>query len=167
MKSAYSNILCVKFTFLIYLGLLMTACFEENNYAAAFKNGNYERSFFLLKKSAKTAPDPYVHNLLGYHHELGLATPRDYEQAFTWYSKAAIADLPEAQVNLAKLLEYGRGVPADPALAYGWYWAAYRSGHESALPYVQNLSGQIYPHLIEDARIKVGKILNRELNVIE
>ncbi len=147
--------------------ILQTACLQEKNYSEAFKNGDYQRSFFLLKQSENNSPKPFVHNLLGVHYELGLATPRNYTKAYNYYEKAAIAGLPEAQVNLGRMIENGKGTTIDPALAYGWYWAAFHSGHESALPYVQNLSGQLYAHLINEARNKVGKILNKNLSVIE
>ncbi len=156
-----------KFLLIILLFFLQTACFQETNYSKAFQNGDYERSFYLLKQAERNSPDPFVHNLLGAHYELGLATPRNYSKAYKYYERAAIADLPQAQVNLGRMIENGRGTVLDPALAYGWYWAAFHSGHDSALPYVQNLSGQLYAHLINEARKKVSKILNKDLTVVK
>ena len=164
MRNTYLTV--ISKTALMCLMLLSSACFEEGDYASAYQNGDYERSLYLLKKQAASNPDAYVHNLLGVHHELGLATRRDYDEAFKWYQQAALEDLPEAQLNLARMIENGRGTTADPVFAYGWYWAAFHAGHQSALPFVQNLSGQLYPHLIDVARQQVGEILGKDLTVV-
>jgi hypothetical protein len=60
--------------------------------------------------------------------------------AFALYARAAQAGLPEAEFNTAVLLDSGRGVRTDTALAATWYARAAAHGHERA---AYNL-GQLY-----------------------
>ena len=62
------------------------------------------------------------------------------QAAFELYLRAAQAGLPEAAFNIAVLLDSGRGVEKDVALAATWYARAAAQGHDRA---AYNL-GQLY-----------------------
>jgi hypothetical protein len=62
------------------------------------------------------------------------------QAAFELYLRAAQAGLPDAAFNIAVLLDSGRGVEKDVALAATWYARAAAQGHDRA---AYNL-GQLY-----------------------
>lgn len=66
--------------------------------------------------------------------------PAEVAQAFQLYKRAAEAGLPEAQFNVAVMLDSGRGVAADLPQAAIWYARAAANGNRRA---AYNL-GQLY-----------------------
>lgn len=58
---------------------------------------------------------------VGYLYEKGEGFTRDYQQAATWYRKAADQGYQRAYANLGQLYEKGLGVPKDDAQAIIWY----------------------------------------------
>lgn len=62
----------------------------------------------------------------------GLDVPQDYQQSFTWYSKAADQDDAEAQYNLGTMYFLGKGVAKDDQQAIAWYTKAAAQGHANA-----------------------------------
>jgi TPR repeat protein len=67
-------------------------------------------------------------------------SPADVRRAFELYHRAAQAGLPEAQFNVAVMLDSGRGVAPDHAQAALWYARAASRGNKRA---AYNL-GQLY-----------------------
>ena len=57
----------------------------------------------------------------------------DYENAAFWFEKAASQGSMDAQLELAKLYEYGKGVPQDDKNAFEWYKKAAEQGNMEAL----------------------------------
>ncbi len=47
--------------------------------------------------------------------------PRNYEEAFAWFSQAAEQDYPPAQYQMGVMYATGKGVEQDNAKAYYWY----------------------------------------------
>jgi len=58
---------------------------------------------------------------IGLRYEKGLGIPINLEQAFKWYTRAAIQGDARAQFNLAFLYENGRGVKRSLKQAVKWY----------------------------------------------
>ena len=55
-----------------------------------------------------------------------------FEEAFGYFEKAANAGVADAQYAMSQLYAYGRGVPADSAMARGWLRAAAMNGFGTA-----------------------------------
>jgi hypothetical protein len=64
---------------------------------------------------------------LGLMYAQGQGMPQDYEQALTWFNKAA-EQIPGAQYNLGLMYDDGRGVPQDYKEAAKWYVKAAERG---------------------------------------
>ncbi|MDA0655569.1 MAG: tetratricopeptide repeat protein, partial [Proteobacteria bacterium] len=62
----------------------------------------------------------------------GKGVPRNYQDAVTWYQKAATQGEPAAQFNLGVMYRKGRGVPKDDKVARQWYEKAAKQGHPIA-----------------------------------
>ena len=58
---------------------------------------------------------------LGDMYFTGKGAPRDYARAADWYRKAALAGIPEAQVQMGYITQHGLGVQADPERAAKWF----------------------------------------------
>lgn len=72
-------------------------------------------------------------NMAGRCHEQGWGTAVDAEKAAHWYRQALrLAELPQAQYNLANLMAAGRGVPRDDAQAFALYRQAADEGYAKA-----------------------------------
>lgn len=84
---------------------------------------------------------------------------KDEAIAATWYRKAAEQGLPEAQNNLAFMLQMGRGVPRDLEESI----RLYRKAAEKSLPQAQNNLGCFYREAIHQAEWKGGYGLPSEL----
>ena len=70
---------------------------------------------------------------LGLAHDLGLGVPEDKVTAMLWYLKAARAGHPDAQFNVAVMLDSGLALPApDVEKASVWYTRAAMNGHPRA-----------------------------------
>lgn len=63
----------------------------------------------------------------------GKAVSKDFDQAATWYHKAASKGLAPAQYRLGTLYERGRGVKKDIKSAKAWYEHAAHRGHIKAM----------------------------------
>lgn len=78
---------------------------------------------------------------LGNLYALGQGTPKNEVEAVRLFRKAAQSGDVRAALSLAKMLEMGRGVEADPVEAYRWYWMISRGeeprdGQEAVPPEV-------------------------------
>ena len=78
----------------------------------AYFIGNYERALELLTPEANNG-NSYAQIKIGFMHENGWGTDRDFSTAIKWYEKAANADDPEGHISLAKIYAYGKGVIKD------------------------------------------------------
>lgn len=61
-----------------------------------------------------------------------LVTAQNAEEAAQWHRRSADAGYAPAQVELARMLLHGVGVPADPARAVAWLLRAEAAGHPVA-----------------------------------
>lgn len=81
-------------------------------------------------------------------HNLGVLlcaqdTPRDYQEAASWFARAAMAGVTDSQFNLAVLHERGLGLPRNIQKAYFWYEVASLAGDKEASRHADRLKRQL------------------------
>ena len=69
-----------------------------------------------------------IHEYKGLKHPEKYSGVADYEEAARWFKKAADQGLPEAQYQLGKCYEEGKGVSEDEVEAVKWYQKAAEHG---------------------------------------
>jgi TPR repeat protein len=69
---------------------------------------------------------------LGLRYKDGQGVPKDLQQAFRRFRKAAIQGHAEAQFQLAVCYQEGLGVPKDPGEAAKWYRRAAERGQRQS-----------------------------------
>ena len=94
-----------------------------------------------IRKAAEKG-DADAQAKLGSSYYVGQGVPRNYSQAFYWYSKAAEQGNALAQSNLGVMYHNGQGVPQDDAKAVAWSRKAAEQGDTDA----QNNLGASYYH---------------------
>ncbi len=60
-----------------------------------FKDGEYDRAFFIYRNELVPIGDKYAQYMVGYMFESGIGTDKDVLQASAWYRLAADRDTPE------------------------------------------------------------------------
>ena len=79
---------------------------------------------------------------LGRCYMNGIGVAQNYENAATWYRRAAERGLPDANFMMGYLYEHGKGVGRDYKQAVTYYMAAAKQGHATA----QNNLASMYEH---------------------
>src|SRR5207249_7973463 len=79
--------------------------------------------------SAAERGDISAQYTLGTIYDQGLGVPRDYREAFRWYTMAANGGHYFAQYNLGGMYHDGQGVPKDDAVAAAWWRKAADAGY--------------------------------------
>ncbi|HMD54765.1 MAG TPA: tetratricopeptide repeat protein, partial [Phycisphaerae bacterium] len=82
-------------------------------------------------------------NNVGVIYQNGLGVGQDYQQAFTWYQKAADAGNVAAMNNLANLYANGLGVKQDSPKANEWWQKAAEAGDVDAMYYTHSVSNSV------------------------
>ena len=136
---------------LFALALGLAACGGAKDAAAAYRDGDFERSLELYSARAE-AGDVDALNIVGIHYYMGLGAKRDYERAAANFQQAALANHADAQRNLAILYMNGLGVPQDNQRAYGWFFQSHTTGNPRARAYVKFLSDNVTPNAGQRAR---------------
>lgn len=126
----------------IVVALIWQIAKPETTIAADLRNGDYAVAFERLKEKA-TAGDPWSQNQLGNLYYLGLGTPVDLKKAAEWYLRSALADWPDAQINVSLMYRYGRGLPLEPGRGFAWLRHARSNGKEIAEPYLAWIAGSL------------------------
>lgn len=111
-----------------------------DNSREVFESESREGQIREEMKLAAEAGDSHAQFRFGFIYLEGLGVPRDYKQAFFWFSMAAEQGDTSAQANLGWLYENGSGVPQNDAEAIRWYRLAAINGD----PYAQLSLGQMY-----------------------
>jgi len=70
---------------------------------------------------------------MGYALQNGLGTPVNFEEARSWYEKAAASNDAYSMASLAWLYENGKGVKQDYVEAKSWYEKAANAGNSYAM----------------------------------
>jgi TPR repeat protein len=106
------------------------------------RRGDYAVAFQQLKVKAAEG-DAWSQNQLGNLYYLGLGTPVDIDEAAKWYLRAALADWPDAQINVSLMYRYGRGLPREPLRGFAWLRHARSNGKEVAETYLSWIVGSL------------------------
>lgn len=143
----------------IVIALIWQIAKPETTIANDLRNGNYAFAFERLKEKAKTG-DPWSQNQLGNLYYLGLGTPVDLKKASEWYLRAALADWPDAQINVSLMYRYGRGLPRELSRGFAWLRHARSNGKEIAEPYFAWIAGslELTPSQMQVAKRKYGTV---------
>lgn len=100
-----------------------------------------------LQKSANQG-DPYGQYLLG---RVKLER-NDYVTAASWFRKAAVLGLPQAQQQLGLLLKQGLGLNVDKFDAYVWLLVSYDAGNQAVAGDLQMLESDLGSTKTEEAK---------------
>ncbi len=87
----------------------------------------------LSLRLAAAKGDPSAQFEIAVRFAEGKGVKQDFEQAATWYQRAATQGLAVAQYRLATLYERGLGIKGDPARARVWYARAAAQGNVKAM----------------------------------
>ncbi len=122
----------------LLFGVLLGAagCGRHGDAAAAYRAGDYGRTYQLTRAQAEHG-DSAAQNTLGVLYYAGIGVVRDYPQAMHWFELAALHGDLHARRHLASMFRQGFGTPKDDFRAFGWYDAARQSGHPGALDYMR------------------------------
>jgi uncharacterized protein len=83
---------------------------------------------------------------------------QDYSSAAAWFRKAAEQGLPQAQEQLAKLLQGGQGVPQDKFEAYMWMLLSSDAGNRRLASDLQALEADLGTNQVEQAKAKAREM---------
>jgi uncharacterized protein len=87
--------------------------------------------------------DPNAQYDLAERYHDGLGVPRDYDQAFIWFTRAAQQGHARAKTNVGLMLFLGRGASADPIEAVKWLTLAARQGEAKAGEILEQLRSRL------------------------
>ena len=106
---------------------------ENKDIQTVLEKEGYKAAFILLKQLAEQG-DPKAQFELGaiYYFPLDESIKKDINEAFKWYTKAALQGQVEAQYNLGVMYDQGKGVPKNYSDAYKWYKLAAEQGFANA-----------------------------------
>jgi TPR repeat protein len=79
----------------------------------------------------------------------------DYNEAVSWYRKAADQGFGAAQAGLCVMYANGRGVPQDLTLAHMWCDLAAAAGFNDATKFRNSFASKMTSKQIADAKKKV------------
>ncbi len=115
------------------------AGFEEA--VTAYEAGEYNTAYEEWLPLAQSN-DPAAMRNIGHLFRRGLGVDQDFEQALSWYKRAADMGFDRAQANVATMYLKGEGVKQDYEEASEWFSKAARNGHTIA----QYNLGLMYEH---------------------
>lgn len=98
---------------------------------AAYQKGKYASALKLAHPLAE-AGDAHAQFLLGLIYYRGRAVAQDYNEAATWFGRAADQGNATAQFYLGVMYTEGKGVPKDSSEATKWYRLAADRGDAEA-----------------------------------
>lgn len=120
-KGMYRYLTFGLLTLLFTISMAVTAFGGQYEDAtAAYKRGDYEEAYRLIKPLAEQGYSKAQYNL-ALTYEYGRGVPQDYAEAVKWYRRAAEQGQTDAQNNLATKFYKGQGVPQNYILAHMWF----------------------------------------------
>ncbi len=91
------------------------------------------KAFALYMLAADKLQYPLAQYRLGLYYRRGQAgIPRDNEEAFKWFRRAAEGNVVDAFYELGVMYGLGLGIARDAKLAERWLGQAYQAGHPAA-----------------------------------
>lgn len=95
--------------------------------------GRGDQALPIFRKLAEQGRVDAMHSI-AHTYLYGIAgVERDYDAAFSWFTRAAGGGCPQAMYHLGMCNANGYGTPADPALALQWYRKSAERGDEDAM----------------------------------
>jgi uncharacterized protein len=91
---------------------------------------------------------------LGERYHDGLGLPCDYQQAFTWFLRAAQQAHPRAQTNVGLMLFVGRGTQADLVEAVKWLSLAARQADPKAAEILEQVRSRMDPDQFAQGQLR-------------
>ena len=76
--------------------------------------------------------DPWYQTEMALFYHNGQGVPKNYNEALSWYRKAALQGFAKAQTNLGVMYAEGQGVQQNFAEAMSWFRKASLQGNASA-----------------------------------
>lgn len=107
------------------------------------------------ERVAAEAGDAAAQFALAHAYRDGAGAPADPVEAQKWLRRAAEGGYPDAQLELAGILETDKR--ADPVEAYTWYVIAWQSGNTEAESAIRRLTPKLSGAQIAQVRYGVGK----------
>lgn len=121
----------VVFAVVVLCGLSSIARAGLDEGMTAFKQGDYEVAFRILKPFAEQG-NAEVQSALGLMYARGTGVLQDLDKAFTWFQKAALQGDSSGQFGLGYMFGKGISVPQDYVKAAKWLHKAAEQGHSQA-----------------------------------
>jgi TPR repeat protein len=109
---------------------------------SAIEQGQYSTAVAELKPLVARG-DARAEEALGALYDAGLGVAPDAVRAAKLFREAALQGSGAAQLNLANLYLKGRGVQADPVLAYAWADAAAANGEPGGQDLIDRLANEM------------------------
>ncbi len=106
---------------ILLLSAISTAHADFNDGVVAYSMGEYQTAYNTMRSLAETADHGYAQYYLGMMYLNGQGVEQSFEDAGTWFLKAAQHGIPQAQHKLGLLYFNGQGLPRDFERAYAWY----------------------------------------------
>jgi hypothetical protein len=124
---------------------------DFNDGVVAYLMGDYQTAYNTMRSLAETANHGYAQYYLGMMYLNGQGVKQSYEDAGTWFRKAAEHSIPQAQYKLGMLYFNGQGVPRDYEYAYAWYRTGAVHGHKLSQEAVAEAVGRLSPDELKEA----------------
>lgn len=110
---------------------------------------------------AAEAGDPMAQATLGYLFVGGEGGRIDYQQALTWYRRAALQGHVQSMVDVGVMYVNGEGVRPDPVEGLAWYLLASSKGEQTGRRYAGEVAASLAPDQVEKARARAAELERR------
>ena len=109
---------------------------REDTYEDAYKayrEQDFAKAIKIARELDEKKNDMEAQNMLGACYEYGNGVEQSDEEAFRWYSKAAVQGHPAAQCTIGFFYDDGIGVTRSPKDAASWFTKAAEQGYVVAV----------------------------------
>ena len=124
---------------------------DFNDGVVAYAMGDYQTAYNTMRSLAETADHSYAQYYIGMMYLNGQGVEQSFEDAGTWFHKAAEHGIPQAQFKLATLYFNGQGLPRDYEYAFAWYSAGAAHGHQKSQEAVAEARAKLSPEEFKEA----------------
>lgn len=139
--------------------ITLLACTASEDPYVAYGNGDYETAREKLEPLAAEG-DQVAQTYLGSIYQMGLGVKKDYQKAYELYEQAAKAGYAKAQYNVGLMHYEGLGQEKNLHRAYSWFHLAGEQQHEIAQERLRQMSNELTPNQIMQAKAWGAKQLN-------
>jgi hypothetical protein len=104
-----------------------------------------------MRSLAETTNHAYAQYYVGMMFLKGQGVPQSYEDAGTWFRKAAEQRIPQAQFQLGTLYLNGQGLPRDMEQAYAWFTVGASHQHQKSKSAVESARKRLSAEELSEA----------------